>query len=441
MKAQKRTAMVGVWLAAVGWQPATWAQEAADRAQVSEELNKRTGQGLRPPGQEPALPPGVTLGEPLSEEAAVAIALWNNAALQAALSELGVARAEVIDAGSWRNFSAQLLFPVGPKPFESVFGWPVETLWQRPRRLAAARVNLEAVSQRVVQYGLNLGRDVRVAHAELALAERRAALLEDNRRLLERIAELTRKRLEAGDISVMEVNLAVLEAKSAAELAGRALREVDVARERLRALLGLRKDASPLRATAAPAAAAALPAWTELVETALASRPDLRAAELSVEAALKRARWERSRAVALVTPLLSVKGVGTAGIRSGPGLTAEVPYPNWNQGGVSRTDAEVRRAASVYAALRDQVESEIREAQAQYAQAAESLERLREEVMPAARESIRLAEKAYADGEAAYLFVLEAGRQLFEVQLREADAQAALQRARAQIERSVGRKS
>ena len=317
---------------------------------------------------------------------------------------------------------------------------PIETLWQRPRRIAAARVNLEVVSQRVVQYGLNLVRDVRVAHAELALAERRAALLEDSGRLLERIAELTRKRLEAGDVSVMEANLATLEARSAADLAARAARDVEVARERLRLLLGLRKDTSPLRAAGAEAVPA-LPPWTELLETALASRPDLRAAELSVEAALKRAKWEHSRAVALVTPLLSVKGVGTAGIRSGPGLSAEVPYPNWNQGGVSRADAEVRRAAAAYAALRDQVEVEIREAQIQCAQAAESLKRLREEVLPAAREGIRLAEKAYAGGEAAYLFVLEASRQLFDIQLREADAQAALRRAQAQLERSVGRKS
>jgi len=133
--------------------------------------------------------------------------------------------------------------------------------------------------------------------------------------------------------------------------------------------------------------------------------------------------------------------VGEAGIRSGPGLSAEVPFPNWNQGGISRADAEVRRAATGYAALRDQVELEIREAQVQYAQAAGSLKRLREEVLPAARESIRLAEKAYSDGEAAYLFVLEASRQLYDVALREADAMAALCRARAQLERSVGRKS
>lgn len=133
--------------------------------------------------------------------------------------------------------------------------------------------------------------------------------------------------------------------------------------------------------------------------------------------------------------------MGEAGIRSGPGLSAEVPFPNWNQGGISRADAEVRRAATGYAALRDQVELEIREAQVQYAQAAGSLKRLREEVLPAARESIRLAEKAYSDGEAAYLFVLEASRQLYDVALREADAMAALCRARAQLERSVGRKS
>jgi len=419
---------------------------AKERAQVSDELRKRTGQGLRPPGEAPparapSLPPGVSLSEPLTEEAAVATALWNNAAFEAALSELGVARADLVEAGLLRNPTLQVLFPVGPKPFESVLQWPVEALWQRPRRVAAAKINLEAVSQRVVQHGLDLIRDVRAAHTDLALAERRAALLEQSRALLGRIAELTRKRLEAGDISVLEASLPELEARSAIEQAERARREVDVVRERLRLWMGLRGDKTDLRAAPPPELPAAPPEWPELLEAALASRPDLRAAELGVEAALKRARWERSRALALVAPLLSVKGVGTAGIRGGPGLAAELPALDWSQGKVSRADAEVQRAAAGYRALRDRVEAEIREARARYALAAASLGRLREEILPAARTSVRLAEKAYADGEASYLFVLEAGRQIYDLELREAEARAALRRAQAELERCVGRKS
>ena len=98
---------------------------AEDRSRVSAELSRRTGSGLNP---QPAprgprqaaitLPPGVTLGGKLSADDAVAIALWNNAAFEAAVANLGVARAEVVDAGLLRDLSFQALLPVGPKPFE-----------------------------------------------------------------------------------------------------------------------------------------------------------------------------------------------------------------------------------------------------------------------------------------------------------------------------------
>jgi len=419
---------------------------APDRARVSGEVQKRTGRPLRPeaPARPPtggaAVPPGVVLEPELSEDAAVATALWNNAALEVALSELGLAKADLLEAGLLRNPAFQVLFPVGPKPFESVLQWPVEALWQRPRRVAAARLNLEAVSSAVVQSGLDLARDVRVAYADLGLAQQRAAVGRQSAELRERIAALTEKRLAAGDISEMEASLPRVDARSAADQAQRFAREVEAARERLRLLLGLRGDRTALRAGALGGEARQLPEWPDLLKTALEARPDLRAAEVQVEAAARRARWERSRVLALVTPLLSVKDVGTAGVRAGPGLAAEIPLLQRNQGAVSRADAEVTRAAMRYAALRDQVELGIREGQVLYNQAAESLERLREQVRPEVERSIRLAERAYADGEVSYLFVLETTRQLYDVRIREMEAAASLRKALAQLERSVGTK-
>jgi cobalt-zinc-cadmium efflux system outer membrane protein len=66
---------------------------AADRRNVSSEIERRTGHKIAPaaPGRERGLPPGVALGEVLGADDAVAIALWNNAALQADLARLGLA--------------------------------------------------------------------------------------------------------------------------------------------------------------------------------------------------------------------------------------------------------------------------------------------------------------------------------------------------------------
>ena len=65
-----------------------------------------------------SLPPGVTSTERLSARDAVAIALWNNADLQADLAGLDVSRAELTEAALFKNPSFSTLFAVGPKPFE-----------------------------------------------------------------------------------------------------------------------------------------------------------------------------------------------------------------------------------------------------------------------------------------------------------------------------------
>jgi outer membrane protein, heavy metal efflux system len=411
---------------------------------MADSLRKNTGAAIRaePPAKfgEPSLPPGVAVEPDLTEEAAVATALWNNPKLEAALAEVGLATADLAAAGLLRNPSFNVLFPVGPKPFESVVQWPLEVLWQRRRRVEWATVNLDAVAAAALQSGLDLARDVRIAFHDLAFAERRAAVARDNVALRARIAGMAQKRLEAGDISEMDASLARTDAKSAAEDARKRERDIDTARERLRILMGLRGNTVVLHASVPNAEAAPLPEWRTLVEKAMSQRPDLRAAELQVEAAAKRARWERSRLTALVAPLLSVKDIGSSGIRAGPGLAAEVPLFDRNQGGAARADAEVHRAAMRYAVLRDQVEGEIREALALERQAAESLAQLRAEVLPEIENSIRLAEKAYGQGDAPYLFVLEATRQRFDIDGRMEDARAAVRRARVQLEHGVGGK-
>lgn len=417
---------------------------AEDRAQVSRTIEERTGHPLNPASkaagrQSPTLPPGVSLAGKLSEDDAVAIALWNNAALEADLASLGLARADLVEAGLLRNPNLSVLLPVGPKPFELLLGLPVEALWQRPRRVSAAKLNLEAVAEGLVQHGLNLVRDVRLAHAELAAAEQRSMIATEAAELLQKIAELTERRLRAGEASGLEVALARTEARAAEDQGATFSRDAAIAGERLRSLMGLRHDKTPLSADPAAPERPAPPDWDDLFDAAVSARPDLRAAELAVQAAGKRAGWERSKILAL-GPALSSKGVGDHGVRTGPGFFLDLPLFHRNQGAISRAEAEVERAALAYLALRDQVELEVRQARLEFARAAESVERIRTRLLPSVQETIRLAGNAYAAGDASYLSVLETTRQIHAVRLKEAAAAADLRRASAQLDRSVGKR-
>lgn len=78
----------------------------------------------------------------ITREDAVAIALLNNPALQADLSLLGVAAANLTQAGLLRNpvLSLEILFPIyNAESGAGLFGW-LSDLWQLPRRKRMAEI-------------------------------------------------------------------------------------------------------------------------------------------------------------------------------------------------------------------------------------------------------------------------------------------------------------
>ena len=105
---------------------------------------------------------------------------------------------------------------------------------------------------------------------------------------------------------------------------------------------------------------------------------------------------------------------------------------------MARAEAEVELASRQYVALKQRVALEVAEAREQLVQALDALNAVREQVLPPLRRAVALAEEQYKKGDVAYLFVLEQNRGLVDAQLRVVDSEAAIRRAQAQLERSVG---
>ena len=400
--------------------------------------------------QVPAVPParlpeGISLEVPLSEEDAVAIALWNNAALQADLAALGLAKADLLEAGLLRNPSLQMLLPFGYTQFEMLLNLPGEIFWQRPRRVAAAKVEVEHIATGLEQNGLDLARDVREAFTDLQLAKTRMRLGDDSVRLLRQILDLTEARLRAGDIGEIEVHTARMELGMAAEQTARFAQEQVLAHGRLRFLLGLESEQTTFDITSPGASgdvvgSSQAPGLETLQEAAFASRPDLGAAALAIEAAAGRAKWERSKLFALAGLLSIKKGAGLDFSPRG-GFLVELPVFQRNKGGITRADLEVERAGLQYLVVHQRIAQEVRDAYGQYQLAGTSLQFYRSDILPQAEEGMRLAEKSYQSGDESYLYVLEAMRRITDARLREAELVSDLRRAIARLDRSIGRKN
>jgi cobalt-zinc-cadmium efflux system outer membrane protein len=405
---------------------------------VDEAIRTRVPAGIRLDGQE-ALPPDVSLTDGLTQEEAVAVALWNSPSFQATLVDLGIARADLAEAGLLRNPIFSLLFPVGPKQLEFTLQFPFEALWQRPTRIDTARLNAQAVGQRLVWDALTLVSQVRSAHADAITADRRLTLATQNAELTRRLADITDARLRAGDISELEARAPRTDASRSDVVRRATQHDRDLTRLTLAALLGidLVPDRLQLQSSAAYDARPCLVDDARLKD-ALASRPDVRAAELSIEAATMRARWERSRAMALIG-VLDANGEGAEGFEIGPGINADLPIFNRNQGGVARASVEIERASRHYAVARANVIADVRSAAVRETQAQQALEAWSNDLVPSLETEQRQAENAYKAGEIPLFNVLDVSRRLVDGRMRQLDAESDVFRARIALERAIGR--
>lgn len=411
--------------------------QAPDRGTLDAAISARARSGIRVDGNAP-MPPDASLDDGLTSQEAVAIALWNSPSFQATLADLGIARADLVDAGLLRNPVFSLLFPVGPKQLEWTLQFPFDALWQRPRRIAVARLNAQAVGERLVWDALTLVAQTRTAHADAVIADRRLQLTIENADLVQRLAGITEARLRAGDISELEARSARSDAARVQVVRRAVEHDRNLARLTLAATLGLVAVADQLPPVTGPLADPST-CGTEAarLEDALASRPDVRAAEIGIEAAAQRARWERSRVLTLIG-ILDGNGTGEAA-NAGPGLNLDVPIFSRNQGGVSRADAEVERASRQYAAVRAQVIADVRAAAVRVQQAEQAISAWRDEIVPSLEIEQRQAESAYQAGEIPLFTLLDVSRRLVDGRTRLLDAEADLQRATIALERSIGR--
>lgn len=416
-----------------------------DRAWVEGEIAKGTGHAPgRATPDAPSLPPSVASIATLSADDAVAVALWNSSRLRVELARLGFSQADLADADALPNPAFAFLFPLGGRQLEASVTYPVGALLQRPYRVAAAKLDLEKTARALVEVGLDLARDVKVAHAELSVARRRERVRDELEATWTSIAQLTEARQRAGDASDVERRAAKGEALGAADSARRARQDTAIAKVRLRGLLGL--AGSPLGddVDVVPTAVDLDPPGGEaaLLRMALAARPDVRAAELAIEAAGERRGLEKAKILQLVARL-DAKPVGSGGgppLVLRPGVNGELPIFNWNPGGRRRADAELEQASFRYLAVRDDVITAVRSARIQVDQAVASLLPWRQEVIPLLAANVDVQTRALKRGDDTYLLTLESLRRLGDARLRDLDLEADVWRARAALDRAVGQR-
>ena len=416
-------------------------QASYDVSTISEGIEQRTDYTLRE-ASEPNqfdIPDQVRLDDGLSQDEAVALALWNNAQFRTDLTTLGFARAELLEANMLKNPVFSILFPVSPKLLETALDIPIDVLWQRPHRIAAAELDAQRLSENLIENGLGLIKDVQLTYGDLVLAQERIALATEKAQLQVQISKLDQARLRTGEISDLTASTSYVDTLRSSDTVKRFSKEADTLKHKLNSLLGITSGDIIYKVVPSEIAPISNLSIDNILKTAFACRPDLRAAELGIEAAGKRIGWEKSKVYNFIA-VLDGDDTDDDSFTVRPGFDVEVPVFNRNDAKIARAEAELEQAARRYEAIRQNIILQVQQAYTQYTSAHEQFEIWDSDIIPALEQAVQQARRSYESGEVSLLLVLRAQIQLIEARMHLTELVAGLNSSTAELNFYVGKK-
>ena len=382
----------------------------------------------------------------LTAERAVQAALLNNRELQARFEEIGIAQADVIQAGliSNPNFAGSFRFPDRPPSgtnIEYSIAQNFLDLLVLPLRKRIAAAQLAQTETHVADEVLKLAAEVKIAfytaQARQQLLDRLRVISETS----ETAVEFTKRLHDAGNTSDLELaNQQGSYEQSHLEVAQTEL-QVRRDRERLNRLMGVwGTNTNWTMGEHLPELPGSEGSLQNLESRAIAQRLDLQAARMRVDLI--------GQSLALRTKTR----YAPAGIRigvdterepdgqrvTGPILDLELPIFNQGQGEIAKLTAQYRQAQRELEALTVNVRSEVREARDQLIAARDLTSYIGKRLLPTQQKALNLTLEQYN-------FMLKGAYDLLLAKQNEVAAERSYIEAwrdywiaRAELERAVG---
>jgi cobalt-zinc-cadmium efflux system outer membrane protein len=377
----------------------------------------------------------------LTADKAVATAMLNNARLQVTLADLGIARADLLQASTIANplFEAEYRFPADPfHAYEFRLAQSLVELLQLPRRRAIGRAAFDAAQMRVTSEVLRFGTDVRSAYFDLLAATQHVGMSRVNVESAKAAAELALKQHTAGNITDLDLeNEQAMYEQAKLDLA-RAERDVLVAREAFVRGLGLRDTTADwkLPQSFPPLPAAELD-QQQLEQLAATQRLDVAIVRREVEVAERQIPVARLAALGDIIADVHYQrdAIGTRTV--GPGI--ELPIPIFNTGAAARNRAEAQwlKTRHLLSALLAESSSTLRAVRAKVVEARARVEYYRDVLLPRRTRIVELTKLEHNAMLLGVFQLLQAKQNEADARQGYIDAQREYWSARAELDRAL----
>lgn len=455
-----------------------------DYGRVARHVTQATGQERVYRPEDDALVDELVAGlarDGISADEAVRISLLNNPSLQAAFMDVGMARADAVQAGLFSNpfvgISARFPDGGGLANIEASVAQNIAELWQIPARKRAAQRSVDAAILNLARTVAGFAADAKASYYAAVGADERLRIAEENLLIAKNLLELALSRQKAGAANELDVNLSrgiALDAEIEVERAGLAAGD---ARRALATILGLSSDADALDLTdPLPTESVEIPESELLVLVARVWRLDIQAAKQAVAVAQANLEYEYRRIFPVVelglelersertrqggrdiladTARASIAGGGLTApeiqprserrrgagqdVILGPSLGIELPIFDQNQAQIAKARYALTQARKTLDALDRNVTQKVRGAVHRATTAWRLMYIYRDRSIPLAQGNLDLSREAYRAGRASFLAVLEAQRFFLETRRGYVKASQSAAMMIPELERTIG---
>ncbi|MDH5211539.1 MAG: TolC family protein [Betaproteobacteria bacterium] len=326
------------------------------------------------------------LGQPLSAEGAVQIALLNNPGLQARYADLGIAEADLVQASRWSGPKLSFARLTRGDEIEretSVF-FDVLGLLSIPLSTKAQEKRFAAAQHRASEEALNLALAARKAWFGAVAAQQTEKYMEDVHLAAEASADLARRMAEVGNWPLLtRAREQAFYADATAQLA-RARQAQIAARERLTRLLGLwGEDLGYVLPERLPDLPAAVREGGELEAQALRQRLDVQAARGDAESLAATLGLTRVTRYVDLVEVGALRSTETGQeVKRGWELELRIPIFDFGSARAARAEHRYMQAVNRAADTAIRARSEVRESYAAYRTAFDIARHYRDEIVP-----------------------------------------------------------
>jgi outer membrane protein TolC len=326
------------------------------------------------------------LAQPLSADDAVQIALFNNKGLQADFFELGIAEANLVQAGRLANpaFAFGRRTHAGEVEWERALSYNLARLLTMPMVIEMESRHFARRQRQATLAMLALASDTRKAYYRAVAADQGVHYMRQVQEAAEASAELARRMREVGNWNALnQARQQSFHADASLNLA-LAYRVQSAARERLTRLMGLWGEQIPFKL---PERLPDLPndiaAEPDIERIAMRQRLDLQAARLEAEQTASNLGLTKATRFINVLDVAGINNRFSDGsVERGWEVVIELPIFDWGESRVNKAESIYMQALARTAQAAVNARSEVREAYANWVSGYEVARHYRDQIVP-----------------------------------------------------------